>query len=292
MRNAKHWMLLLVLLLLTAGCLGGKSQGDGGDPPEPSTSSQSSSGTNAPAQCPSGESPPCSGPELNGTQVRRLELLDCQTFWMFYPADGQKLQALMPPGYSFAQGTLPTAGLDAFVCQSVVIDNLTVVHDFRWYAASGLARVPDEARSPDGTNGYHWETCMNLPEVQDVFRSAGFKVCNGTIAAEITMGNVLGLKFYQSGVLTYDYQGGGQGGNGTVHFPESIRTHHYNGHNTTWLDQKTDNYNPSIGEAGTLMVHGGLISQVMLNPGEATVAHSGIGRGRFSIEFPPVATQR
>jgi hypothetical protein len=267
----KPWLAHLVFTFVMSGCFGGPT---------------------APLQCSTSESPPCSEPELNGTQVRRLELLDCQTFFMFLPADGDKLQAMMPPGYTFTRPFLPTVSLDSFVCQSAVIDNATVVRDFRWYSLSGGAKVPDKVQSPDGRDLYFWEVCMNLPEVQEMFRSAGFNVCNGTVAAEITMNRLLGLKFYQAGVLTYDYQGAGEGGNGTVAFPESVRVHHYNGSSATWFDMKTDRHDSSLGEAGPFAVHGGVISPVMLNPSEVTVAHSGIGRGRFSIEFTPMTNQR
>lgn len=278
----KLWIALCALLVIS-GCFG---NGNGGPPDVgESSTTQSSSEPRPPDHCPGGRAPPCASPEINGTITRRLELLDCLIFIVIYPADGAKLQAQMPPGYTFAQGPVPTAGLDTYVCESVVIDNATVVHDFRWYSVSGGAAVPEEARSPDGRDIYNWEMCMNLPEIQEIFRGAGFAICNGTV--EATIGDkTLGLKFYQGGVLTYDYQGAGQAGNGSVYFPESLRFHHYNGQNATWFDEKTDPYNPSLGESGPLIVHGGLISQVMLPPGDATVAHSGIGRGRFSIEFP------
>lgn len=280
----KRWIALCALLLIS-GCFG---NGNGGPPDVGESSNTQSSSEPRPSElCPGGRTPPCASPDINGTITRRLELLECQTFWMFYPADAEKLQALMPPGYTFAQGALPTVGLDAFICSSVVIDNSTVVRDFQWYAVSGAAGVPDEVKSPDGIDLYHWETCMNLPEVQQIFRSAGFKVCDGAVEAVIVE-KALALKFYQAGVLTYDYQGAGQAGNGSVYFPESLRFHHYNGENATWFDEKTDPYSPSLGEAGPILVYGGLISQVMLPPGDATVAHSGIGRGRFNIEFPAI----
>jgi hypothetical protein len=268
-------LLAVLLLALVAGCNHpndnlGAEPGSTGEP----NLTETSSPTNGPSCV-------TSCVTANSTGSHRLQLLECVTYFLFYPVDETKVAAEMQAEYEPVFDT-PTAGLDAFVCKSAVIDNTTVEQDVQWFAASIVTNPPEEVDRQDAVDIYHFEVCINKQSVAEVFRRAGFIVCNGEVRRNSVPG--VDIDFLQDGQITYHFTGAGEEGSN----PErtaSVRIHQ-GVTNRAWFDEDSKVQNPGVGQVGVLEVTGGAIARVVATPGRASAAHSGIGTGTYILDFP------
>lgn len=272
----KSLSFLLVMCSL-AGCLGSDA------PPTTPGSAQTTSPTES-------EEAPCVGVcGVSGKSTLpagKLELLDCQSYFLIYAGDTQKMADELPPGYEPAAdaANVKTMGLNLYTCGTAVIDNASVERDVTLFMVVSLVAAPDAYAHPDYNDLYLFEVVSNSPAIQAIYAANNFTVLKGSASVAAAFPN-LEIQFSLESPL-YEYVAAGILGNGS---DESItdRRMHQAG---TFADWHEEAKAPPVGEVGTLTTHGGAVSRTMANPGTATAANSGIGWVDIVISFGKTVT--
>lgn len=206
--------------------------------------------------------------------IKRIDFLDCDSYFLQYAVDEAKVQALLPSGYSAAPlaGNIGTLSLDAFNCGQVAVGNLSAHANVQFYAVSGLVEAPAN-RSADFNDLYLFELVFSEQTLVDAFVAQGLPAELGTFTAA-EMGQVFQTSYTGSQGQSYEYSGAGlvREASNTAVSTSSVRFHDAG----LFCDMHSTGIPPSFGEAGSLSVQGGAIERTKLHPGPITGAHSGV----------------
>ncbi|MEA3191079.1 MAG: hypothetical protein QOD77_1661 [Thermoplasmata archaeon] len=234
---------LLVLALLVAGC---------GTPTDSTDSTSTTDTTTTDQPLPP---PPCC-PEA---KVRELQLA-CTAFYGAFQADGERVAARLPPGYTAGTGPAIRTQVVLFSCESITLDNTTVLRDVH------LMTVPVPVGPPNAVDGefadvYSLETATDNPALAAVLNSWGFASVNATFAWDES--SPLAALSLESDAFAYDLQLAGEGSTGNDPFQSEVR---YQSGTGTWFDAlHTVSQNP-IGAVAGVLDGEGLVPTLAIAP--------------------------
>jgi hypothetical protein len=267
--------ILLVICIALAGCDSNPQSPEEGP-------SGTTSGTVTPA--PTCEEALCEAPDKQRQHI--MELFECSLYFVSVPVDPSKLDALLPEGYDYGSDPVGTVGLDATICKSVVIDNRTVLEDVSMYSVDDSVSVPGDVAREGVRNLYYFEVCVDKTEIQEVFQTAGFTTCNGSVSATLD-GVTLTMSFNRDSTTVYALQAVVDSNPAPVGTSEGLRFHQATATVRTWLDDEVEQRQVGIGVGpATLAVTGGLLSTVMAHPGDQTAGHMGMANGQSTLYLP------
>lgn len=176
-------MLLALGALLAAGCLGA------GDAPGPDPGS--------PGPGPEPPAPP-------SPWSLRPEMVGCTNVLASHLLERGMVQALLPPGYEAMAWppASPTAqfNLEHFACDTILLDNQTVVKDGRFAIALTLVQAPPGAGSQDALNSYAFEAFTDEPLLADLLARLGapVRLADLAVGPEATRIAVDGVAWYST----------------------------------------------------------------------------------------------
>ena len=136
---------ILRAIVLAVAAAAGCSEGPGGQD------------TTTPDECPDG----CPAAPASGMD---LAFAGCDSMYNNYPADREKVAALLPPGYRVPPDPVILAGLDTYRCETVWIGNETLLEDV------AFSLVATGVRVPAGTSGGGEEGRWGRRSVGTTFR--------------------------------------------------------------------------------------------------------------------------
>jgi hypothetical protein len=214
---------------------------------------------------------------------------DCFGYATHVTAEASKVKALLPEGYSpnpVAGSSFVQGNLNLFSCDSIVLDNQTVVKNFQISEFWVPALVPSSVASPDPTTRpdfYVLELIVNSQTVADAFAQLGFSALMGQIDDQSSPPAVQ-YHVFRGGMDVYDYIGGGEAtASQPGAFTEPGRLHQVNAGHSVWANVTDTVLLSYVGNAGTLAAHGGAVMQS--SSGGTMAVQTGIVQGREVREF-------
>jgi hypothetical protein len=269
-----------VLLVALAGCSShGPSSPSGGpatDGSGPGGDGGSGNGTGGTGGVPTGP---------GGPLGLRLDMNDCHAAYVGFVADAAKLASLLPKGYTPAPDApgVEQAALDVFECASLVIDNQTVVKDFRLeYVLASVHPPEDLATSSDG---YVFELTVNHPAAQAAWAAAGFDAHLGSLELDVEGQTVQG-SVTRDGQVVDAFQGAGETEPSSTPQQSLSRVHFADGSGRrAWVDIGREDTYTQAGAPVLIATGGGAVEAVAYGapgqvPGEATLV-----RDHLALQF-------
>lgn len=259
-KRAAVILLAMAFALSVAGC---------SSKPQTPTSSPATSQT-SPAR-PTEQPTPSGAPPVAKTVFpHRFSFNTCTVYHTAFLADYAKLSASLPPGFT-PNPTAPEVeliGLDAYVCSTAVLDNETVVRDFRMSMVGASVNAPAATKSPGGSDYYLFELVTNNAAACAKWKLEGFPCALGDVQGS-GAGNQLQIHVSAAGSPLYDVQGGGQMQPAPPNATFSTRIHWVGNLHDNWGDfNSTTTSAGGAGTADALTTHGGAIDQLTTSPGE------------------------
>ena len=264
--------LLLAGTLLVAGCTG-KSHSS-----TSTTNPTNTMGTTSSCLDCGGHVEP---PRAHGS----IEFNDCLAYFTGFVADTNKMQALLPTGYSPAPtaANIESVGLDFRICDSVVVNNQTVIRNVGMAMVGAVVNVPPGVHDAGRTDGYAFELIVTSPEVQTAFQQHGFNAKLGTVqltAANQTIEGHVGL----GGAPLYDLMAAGDTGTGALPTTDLLRIHQSDGSHRVWFNMTNNDKHSELTDGEVLTVHGGAIQQLSIT-GDIGLNNSQIAQGSAKYDF-------
>jgi len=197
-----------------------------------------------------------------------MSLASCYSVATLYLGDRAKMQALMPSGY-VVMGTGPatTAGTAMDICQTVILDNRTILHDVGFAVTSVVLDQAPANKSATGSNAFIFETFATSPNLTAWLQDRGFAATFAKIGISNSTAEEATVV---SNDVNYDFKTGPDAGNRSPVIEQDYRRHVASGQRQTWADVKqfaavTQAYGPL---AATFT--GGALSAISPTPGTSS----------------------
>jgi hypothetical protein len=196
------------------------------------------------------------------------------------------MAALLPSGYSPkpAAGTAEQAALDVFSCQSLVIDNQTVIRDYSMAYVLSAVNPPSDVSSTSQPNSYVFDLIVNNVTAQKAWEEAGFKAKLGTISVQASGQNIQGT-ISIDGTAIYQFQAAGDTNPSPPPAPGTARIHQSDGTTKSWAGENFTDLS-SVGAAGQLTDHGGVVEKTADNAMGTVPAIVASISNRMVIDIP------
>lgn len=175
--------ILLVALLLVSGCTKPTES-----PPEPTTPTTPTTTTTYPPY----EPPVVDNRTLDPWQLQP-ELVRCDYLPALFPVKRSDVQARLPPGYeanSFATDEDVIVGFITLDCESIIVDNETVIPAVKLGLVGTSVKVNETMAGDADANGYLFELFVTNETIHRIFLAAGQPSIYGVIQVSGPDGNV------------------------------------------------------------------------------------------------------
>lgn len=267
-------LVTAILLAFLAGCSDGPSNGPTIDPGSSSwTASVSSTETNCP-DCPEPLPRPSGTPST-------VQLFGCTVFLATFTVGSSQMASELPTGYEpSGDGVVAqTIGLDAWMCEQAVIDNVSVVPQVSLFTVSGLVQAPSERAHPDLDDLYVFELVCDSDIIRGAFAAANITVLPGSVT--LTTMDPTGNLLYEQQGATYEFQLAGDMARSGDAEDDMVRVHQ----GTSYYDVRDEGTASTFENAGAVRVEGGALSRLLPPPGTATAAVSSSGTVDLTFQF-------